>query len=88
MGNDKKYLIYNRGGVVNMLRNVYFNDTNYMEYAIAYERIGSFYFLRLVARDMRVEHQNRMVHYVPLPDLTISEAIELYFRMNNLSIKK
>lgn len=70
------------------LKNVYFDDKNYMEYAIAYERIGSFYFIRLVARDMRDEHQNRMVHYVPLPDLTISEAIELYFRMNNLSIKK
>lgn len=71
----------------NVYKNLYFNDTNYMEYAIAYERIGDYYFVRLVAYDMRGEHQNRMIYYVPLPDLTISEAIELYFKMNNLAIK-
>lgn len=69
----------------NVYRNLYFND-DYMEYGLSYERVGEYYFIRLVARDMRGEHQNRMIYYVPLPDLTISEAIELYFKMNNLAI--
>ncbi len=72
----------------NKLKNVYFDDKNYMEYAMAYDRVGDYYFIKLVSRDMQDESKNRIVHSIPLPDITLAEAIELYFRMNNLSIKK
>jgi len=71
-----------------MLKNVYFSNKYRMKYAIAYDRVGDYYFIKLVARDMLDENKNRIVHSVPLPDITLAEAIELYFRMNNLSIKK